>query len=69
MSMLRGGWVAPSAHASPLDPELADYPPVLEPTDAELRWAVSCSFGFGGTNAAIVFEHPDLDPARRRPRA
>ncbi len=67
MAMVRGGWVAPSAHASPLDPELADYPPVLEPTDAELRWAVSCSFGFGGTNAAIVFENPSLDPARRRP--
>ena len=29
--MLKGGWVAPSVNARPLDPELADYPPVLEP--------------------------------------
>lgn len=66
MAMVRDGWVAPSVHASPLDPEVADYPPVVEPTDAELRWAVSSSFGFGGTNAALVFENPRLDPARRR---
>jgi 3-oxoacyl-[acyl-carrier-protein] synthase-1 len=54
LSMIRGGWVAPSVNAEPLDPELEDYPPVLRPTDAELRLALSNSFGFGGTNACIV---------------
>ncbi len=54
LAMLRGGWVAPSVNASPLDPELADFPPVLSPTDAPLRLAASSSFGFGGTNAALI---------------
>ncbi len=54
MSMLRGGWVAPSVNAAPLDPDLADYAPVIAPVDAPLRFAMSNSFGFGGTNASIV---------------
>ncbi len=54
LAMLRGGWVAPSVNADPLDPELADYPPVLAPADADLRYAISNSFGFGGTNATLV---------------
>lgn len=54
LAMLRGGWLAPSVNADPLDPELADYPPVLTPTDADLRYAISNSFGFGGTNATLV---------------
>jgi len=54
LAMLRDGWVAPSVNAEPLDPELADYPPVLVPTDCELRHAISNSFGFGGTNVALV---------------
>ncbi len=54
LSMMRGSWIAPSVNAEPLDPELEDYPPVLRPTDAELRLTLSNSFGFGGTNACIV---------------
>jgi 3-oxoacyl-[acyl-carrier-protein] synthase-1 len=54
LAMLQGGWVAPSVNATPLDPELSDYPPVLEPTDCVLHHAVSNSFGFGGTNVALV---------------
>jgi 3-oxoacyl-[acyl-carrier-protein] synthase-1 len=54
LSMMRGGFIAPSVNAEPLDPELEDYPPVLRPTDADIRLALSNSFGFGGTNACIV---------------
>jgi len=52
--MLRGGWIAPSVNAEPLDPALADYPPVLRPESRPLRRALSNSFGFGGTNATLV---------------
>lgn len=58
LAMLRGGWVAPSIHARPLDPDLEHYPPVLDPTDLTLRHALSNSFGFGGTNVSLVLSAP-----------
>ena len=54
LAMLRGGWIAPSVNAEPLDPELDDYPPVVRPTARPLRLALSNSFGFGGTNVSLV---------------
>ncbi len=54
LAMMRGGWVAPSVNAEPLDAEIEDYPPVVRATNAEIRLALSNSFGFGGTNACIV---------------
>lgn len=58
LAMLRGGWIAPCPNAEPLDPELADYPPVVRPEERELRTALSNSFGFGGTNATLVLGRP-----------
>jgi 3-oxoacyl-[acyl-carrier-protein] synthase-1 len=57
-AMLRGGWIAPSIHAEPLDAALADYPPVTAPTTQELRHALSNSLGFGGTNVCLVLGRP-----------
>ena len=58
LAMLRGGWIAPSVNAEPLDPELEDYPPVLSPTTKPLRLALSNSFGFGATNVSLVLSAP-----------
>jgi 3-oxoacyl-[acyl-carrier-protein] synthase-1 len=58
LAMLRGGWLAPSINATPLDPELLDYPPVVEPVSRPLEHALSNSFGFGGTNVTLVLSAP-----------
>jgi 3-oxoacyl-[acyl-carrier-protein] synthase I len=54
--MLRHGFLAPSINADPLDPELEGNPPLRARTAADVRLAVSNSFGFGGTNVALVLE-------------
>ncbi len=53
--MLQDGFVAGSANIEELDPRCAEFPIVRESRDAELRTVMSNSFGFGGTNAALVF--------------
>jgi 3-oxoacyl-[acyl-carrier-protein] synthase-1 len=58
LAMLRGGWLAPSIHATPLDPELVDYPPVTQPISRPLGHALSNSFGFGGTNVTLALSAP-----------
>jgi 3-oxoacyl-[acyl-carrier-protein] synthase-1 len=54
LAMLRGGWIAPCVNVETLDPELADWPPILQPESRDLSLALSNSFGFGGTNASLV---------------
>lgn len=55
--MLEQDFIAPSVNIEHLDPDVADMPIVTEREDqAGLQRMMSNSFGFGGTNASLVFE-------------
>lgn len=55
--MMQNNFIAASAHIDNLDPDVADMPIVRERQDNKRLDAVmSNSFGFGGTNATLVFE-------------
>ena len=53
--MLRDGFMAGSANIEALDPRAEGFPVLRESRDASLRTVMSNSFGFGGTNATLVF--------------
>lgn len=53
--MLRDGFMAASANIDTLDPRVEDAPILRETREAPLRTVMSNSFGFGGTNATLVF--------------
>ncbi|WP_266183386.1 beta-ketoacyl synthase N-terminal-like domain-containing protein [Dyella humicola] len=53
--MLKGDFMAGSAHITELDPRAAGYPILHETRDAKLTTVMSNSFGFGGTNASLLF--------------
>jgi|SRR5574344_68654 3-oxoacyl-[acyl-carrier-protein] synthase I len=53
--MLEHGFVAPSINIETLDPLAEGLPIVTEAKDVELECVMSNSFGFGGTNASLVF--------------
>jgi 3-oxoacyl-[acyl-carrier-protein] synthase-1 len=53
--MLRDGFIAGSANIDQLDSGAEGFPIVRESRDAKLDVVMSNSFGFGGTNAALVF--------------
>ena len=58
--MMQNGFICASAHIDEIDPAFADMPIVRERRDnVALRTVLSNSFGFGGTNATIVFKHVD----------
>ncbi len=54
IAMLQKAFLAPSINIDEIDPLFADIPIVRHATDRSVRIAVSTSFGFGGTNAALV---------------
>lgn len=53
--MLRDGFIAGSAHIARLDERAASMPIVRSSRGARLESAMTNSFGFGGTNASLVF--------------
>ncbi len=55
--MMQAGFIGKSAHIETLDPEFEGVPIVRERIDdAKLDTVLSNSFGFGGTNATLVFQ-------------
>src|SRR6476620_2387151 len=58
--MMQNGFICESANIENLDPAMADMPIVRERRDnVELNCVLSNSFGFGGTNASVVFKRLD----------
>ena len=58
--MMDNNFICASANVEELEPEVGDMPIVLERLDnAELNCVLSNSFGFGGTNACLIFTRPD----------
>jgi 3-oxoacyl-[acyl-carrier-protein] synthase-1 len=53
--MLNGGFMAGSANIAELDPRAEGFPILRESRTARLNTVMSNSFGFGGTNASLVF--------------
>lgn len=54
--MMEHGFIAASANIEELDPAAEGLPVVRETRPATLNTVMSNSFGFGGTNATLVFE-------------
>lgn len=59
--MMQNGFICESANIENIDPAMADMPIVRQRQDnAKLGVVLSNSFGFGGTNASVVFKRLDV---------
>ncbi|GAC1376878.1 MAG: beta-ketoacyl-ACP synthase I [Aquirhabdus sp.] len=54
--MMEHGFIAPSINITELDPEAAGLDIVQTTREAKLNAILSNSFGFGGTNASLIFK-------------
>ncbi len=53
--MMQAGFACESAHIDEIDPDFADLPILRARKEGEIETAMSNSFGFGGTNATLMF--------------
>ena len=55
--MMKNNFISASANISDMDDEAKNFPIVTQvEKDANLNTIMSNSFGFGGTNATLIFE-------------
>jgi 3-oxoacyl-[acyl-carrier-protein] synthase-1 len=54
--MLKEGFISASANIETIDPQAEDMPIVRETRSTPLQTVMSNSYGFGGTNACLVFQ-------------
>jgi 3-oxoacyl-[acyl-carrier-protein] synthase I len=58
--MMENDFIAPSVNIDDLDPAAEGLPIVREKINKKIKTVMSNSFGFGGTNACLVFSTEDL---------
>jgi 3-oxoacyl-[acyl-carrier-protein] synthase-1 len=58
--MMKNDFIAASANIENIDPEAQSFPSVTKRLDQSFNTAMSNSFGFGGTNASLIFSKENI---------